>query len=114
MSKKTRDPKVVELAERRRGRPPLVTKVRAVKTALCVLSGALLFLSCADFDIWPLTWFAMVPLFAVAMHPTTRRPAYYGFVTGLVANGGGFYWFAPFLERFGHLPTIAALRSSSS
>ena len=110
MSKKPRDPRVVDLAERRtRGRPPLFTRVRITKTAICVLAGVLLFLSCADFDIWPFAWFAVAPLLAVALHPTTRRPAFYGFATGLVANGGGFYWIVPFLERFGHLPLVAAI-----
>jgi apolipoprotein N-acyltransferase len=93
----------------KRDRPPLWTKVRAVKIALCVASGTLLFLSCADFDIWPLTWFAVVPLLGVGMHPTTTRPAFYGFVCGLFANGGGFYWIVPFLQRFGHLPLVAAV-----
>lgn len=110
MTNKGRDPKVVDLAERRtRGRPPIVTRERLGKTAVCALAGVLLFLSCADFDIWPLTWFAVAPLLAVAMHPTTRRPAFYGFVTGLLANGGGFYWIVGFLQRFGHLPLVAAI-----
>lgn len=101
--------KVLDIKKKRKAdKPPLVTRARLAKTAICIVSGVLLFLSCADFDIWPLTWFAIVPLLGVVMHPTTTRPAYYGFVTGLVANGGGFYWIVPFLERFGHLPFVAA------
>ena len=95
--------------ERSRRFTGLFTRTRLGKAALCVASGTLLFLSCADFDIWPLTWFALVPLLVVAMDPTTTRPAFYGFITGLVANGGGFYWIVPFLQRFGHLPLIAAI-----
>src|SRR6185436_12406409 len=79
------------------------------KLALCLGAGVLLFASCADFDIWPLTWFAIVPMFVVVTHPTTERPALYGFVCGLVANAGGFYWIVGFLQRFGHLPLVAAL-----
>jgi apolipoprotein N-acyltransferase len=104
---------VVDLRERqkqkREPRAPIVTKPRLVRAAICALSGTLLFLSCADFDIWPLTWFAVVPLLAVALDPETQRPAVYGFITGLFANGGGFYWIVPFLQRFGHLPLIAAI-----
>jgi apolipoprotein N-acyltransferase len=101
---------VVDLrARKKRDKPPLWTKERGIKLAISALAGTLLFLSCADFDIWPLTWFAVVPLLAVALHPTTKRPALYGFVCGLVANGGGFYWIVPFLQRFGHLPIIAAV-----
>lgn len=105
-----RDPNVIDLAERRqRERRPRITRAQLIKAALCALSGTLLFLSCAKFDIWPLAWFGLVPLIGVAMHPTTRRPAAYGFIGGLFANGGGFYWFAPFLERFGQLPRVAAI-----
>jgi apolipoprotein N-acyltransferase len=76
---------------------------------LSALSGTLLFLSCANFDVWPLAWFAITPLFFCAMDRRLDRPALYGFVCGLVANGGGFYWLVGFLQRFGHLPLIAAL-----
>lgn len=96
-------------ARKKRDKPPVWTQERAVKMAVCVAAGTLLFLSCADFDIWPLTWFAIVPLLGVALHPTTERPFFYGFITGLVANGGGFYWIVPFLQRFGHLPIVAAV-----
>jgi apolipoprotein N-acyltransferase len=104
-----RRPGVIELGAQRRERGPIVTRARALKTAIAALSGTLLFLSCATFDIWPLTWIAVVPLLAVALHPSTTRPAYYGFICGLFANGGGFYWIVPFLQRFGHLPLIAAI-----
>ena len=85
----------------------------AGRVLLCALSGTLLFLACADFDIWPLCWLGMVPLLWVLLdrqgQPRTSRPFLYGFVTGLFANGGGFYWIVGLLMRFGHLPFIAAL-----
>jgi apolipoprotein N-acyltransferase len=110
VSGKRRDPGVIDLRERKkRERPPLFTRARALKTGIAVLSGVLLFLSCAHFDIWPFTWFAVAPLIALALDEKTTRPAYYGFVTGLFANGGGFYWIVTFLQRFGHLPLIAAI-----
>ncbi len=113
----TRDDKrgVIDLRRRkkdkrtRQPRPALVTRARLVRAAICAAAGTLLFLSCADFDIWPLTWFAVAPLLAVALDPEVERPAIYGFITGLFANGGGFYWIVPFLQRFGHLPLIAAI-----
>lgn len=110
MSKRKKRGDVVDLKERRqRDRPPRWTRERLIKIGVCVAAGTLLFLSCADFDIWPFTWFAVAPLLAVAMHPTTHKPAFYGFICGLFANGGGFYWIVPFLQRFGHLPIIAAI-----
>jgi apolipoprotein N-acyltransferase len=108
--RKKKDPGIVDLrARKRRERPPIITKDRAIKTAIAALAGTLLFLSCADFDIWPLTWISVAPLIALALESKTTRPFYYGFVTGLFANGGGFYWIVPFLQRFGHLPIIAAI-----
>jgi apolipoprotein N-acyltransferase len=80
-----------------------------VKAGVSLACGALLFLSCASFDIWPLTWFALVPLFFVILDGETERPAVYGFLCGLVANAGGFYWIVGFLERFGHLPSVASV-----
>jgi apolipoprotein N-acyltransferase len=110
VSRKKPGSDVIDLGARRKAeRTPRVTNEQLVKTLCSVLSGVLLFLSCADFDIWPLTWFAVVPLIAVALHPTTKRPAFYGFVCGLFANGGGFYWIVGFLQRFGHLPLVAAI-----
>jgi apolipoprotein N-acyltransferase len=84
-------------------------KRRLAHAAIALGAGVLLFLSCADFDVWPLTWFAIVPLLAVVLDERTRRPWVYGFLCGLTANGGGFYWIVGFLERFGHLPLVAAL-----
>ena len=75
-----------------------------------MLSGCLWFLACADFDIWPLAYYAMVPAFWAVEHAPTRRKALlYGWVAGLVANTGGFYWITSLLERFGHLPMPVAV-----
>src|SRR4029079_18308464 len=74
-------------------------------TAVGIFSGVIWFLSCADFDIWPLAWFAMVPcLRAIERASTTRRAVFFGWVTGIVANAGGFYWITNLLVRFAHLP----------
>ncbi len=88
---------------------PAAKPTTLLRLLLCVLSGALFFLSCADFDIWPLCWFAGVPLLWVSQHPETKRPWVWGLVTGIVANGGGFYWLVLFMGRFGHLPILASV-----
>ena len=62
----------------------------ALKIALSIVSGTLFFLSCADFDIWPLCWIAGVPLLWVTQHPSEKRPWLWGLLAGTVANGGGF------------------------
>jgi apolipoprotein N-acyltransferase len=78
--------------------------------ALAALSGVLWFLACADFDIWPLAWVAMVPALWVTERAATRRRAlFYGWLAGLVANVGGFYWITGLLSRFAHLPFALSL-----
>jgi apolipoprotein N-acyltransferase len=82
----------------------------AVLAALSVLSGCMWFLACADFDIWPLAWVAMVPsLIAIERARCHRQAVLLGWLTGLTANLGGFYWVTGMLERFGHLPRPLAL-----
>ncbi len=77
---------------------------------LSILGGCLWFLACADFDIWPFAYFAMVPVFfAFERAPTRRTALFYGWLAGLVANAGGFYWITSLLERFGHLPMAVAV-----
>ncbi len=79
-------------------------------SALAIFSGCLWFLACADFDIWPLAYVAMLPAFWAVERASNRRNAlFYGWLAGLVANVGGFYWVSSLLERFGHLPFVVAL-----
>ena len=91
---------------------PLLARFRSqwFLAGLAVLSSVLWFLACADWDIWPLAWLAMVPgLVAIEAAPTTRRAVLYGWLTGIVANVGGFYWITGLLSRFGHVPMPLAI-----
>jgi apolipoprotein N-acyltransferase len=77
---------------------------RARWIPVCIVSGVLWFLACADFDVWPLAWFAMVPtLFAIERASTVRRAVLFAWIAGIVANAGGFYWITNLLIRFAHL-----------
>lgn len=77
---------------------------------LAAASGVLWFVACADFDIWPLAWIAMVPsLFAIERAPTRKLAVMCGWLTGVIANLGGFYWIVGLLTRFGHLPTALGI-----
>ncbi|HKE16386.1 MAG TPA: apolipoprotein N-acyltransferase [Kofleriaceae bacterium] len=81
-----------------------------VLAGLAALSGAMWFLSCADWDIWPMAWVAILPcLVAIEGASTVRRAVLFGWLSGLVANVGGFYWVTGMLVRFGHLPRPVAL-----
>ncbi|HVY37216.1 MAG TPA: apolipoprotein N-acyltransferase [Polyangia bacterium] len=82
----------------------------ALRLGLSVLSGCLLFLAVPGFGLWPLMFVAMVPQLWVARAAATPRRAFlHGWLTGTVANAGGFYWMDGLLERFGHMPAIEAL-----
>ena len=79
-----------------------------IRLLACVGSGCLWFLGCADFDIWPLAWMAMLPCLLAIRSVRPRRAFWWGWVAGTVASGGGFYWITHLLVRFGHLPWIVA------
>jgi len=77
---------------------------------ICVASGSGWWLATADFDIWPLGWVTSAPLFWLcARTQSLRRALLYAWLSGTVANAGGFYWVAGLLERFGNMPTPVAL-----
>jgi apolipoprotein N-acyltransferase len=83
---------------------------RVARFGLSILSGVLLFLSVPGFGLWPLMFVAMVPQLWVARAAATPKRAWlYGWLTGTIANAGGFYWMDGLLERFGHMPVIEAL-----
>ena len=79
-----------------------------IRAAAAGGSGALLFLACADFDIWPLAWFGFLPLLLAIRQVSPRRAFLWGWLSGLVANAGGFYWITTLLMRFGHLHWLVA------
>lgn len=72
-----------------------------ISLLLAVLSGSMWFIATADFDIWPLAYVALLPLlWLIARAPTRRHAWLYGWVSGIVANTGGFYWITGLLTRF--------------
>lgn len=75
-----------------------------------VLSGVMIVLASADFDIWPLAYVALVPcMWVVATAPTRRRALLWGWLTGLATNAIGFYWLTELLTRHGGLPWSLAV-----
>jgi apolipoprotein N-acyltransferase len=74
-----------------------------------VSTGCLLFLACADFDIWPLAWIGFLPALLAVVRTTPRRAFFVGWLAGIVANAGGFYWITLLLQRFGHMNLPLAL-----
>jgi apolipoprotein N-acyltransferase len=80
------------------------------RVGLSALAAALLFLSAPPYDVWPAMWIALVPQLYVALTARTPRRAFlWGWLTGTLANTVAFSWMDGLLERFGHMPPIAAL-----
>lgn len=87
-----------------------VPRVSGRRLGLSLLAAVLLFVSVPTFGLWPLMWVALVPQLLVALDASTPKRAFrWGWLTGFVANAGGFYWMSGLLERFGHMPAIEAL-----
>jgi apolipoprotein N-acyltransferase len=79
---------------------------------LSLVAGVLWFLGCPNFDLWPLSWIAMVPTMVATERATSTRQAFlFAWLTGTVGNAGGFYWLAGLFTRFAGFPWIAALLS---
>jgi apolipoprotein N-acyltransferase len=92
----------------------LRSRVRAsaptrVETALAVLSAALLVFSFPDFNLWPLAWVALVPLFlAIARTPQRGRAFLLGWITGTLFFYGSCYWLTHAMIRYGGIPAWLA------
>ncbi|MDT4897306.1 MAG: apolipoprotein N-acyltransferase [Acidobacteriota bacterium] len=80
-----------------------------VETALAVLSGALLVFSFPDFNLWPLAWVGLVPLFlAIARRPGRGRAFLLGWMTGTLFFYGSCYWLTHAMIRYGGIPAWIA------
>ncbi len=70
--------------------------------SVAMVSGALLILSFPDFDLWPLAWLALVPLFLlVTRNPQPGRAFFLGWLFGAVFFYGSCYWLTYSMIRFG-------------
>lgn len=82
---------------------------RGLAEAGAVLSGVLYFLAFAGFDVWWLTFVALVPLWLSLQGQSTKRATWLGFLCGLSMNLGGFYWLLNMLKTFSGFPTALCL-----
>ncbi|MBN1654706.1 MAG: apolipoprotein N-acyltransferase [Deltaproteobacteria bacterium] len=78
---------------------------------LAVLSGALYFLGFAGFDLWPLAFIALIPLFVVLNgEPLSGgRATLVGIVFGFTTHAGGYYWLVGMLKNFSGFPLFVCL-----
>ena len=76
---------------------------------LAALSALLLISSFPDFDLWPLAWIGLVPLFvAIARRPRAFSSLMLGWLTGALFFYGSCYWITYAMVRYGHIPAWIA------
>ena len=74
-----------------------------------VASAALLILSFPDFNLWPLAWVSLVPLFVVvARSPRPSRAFLLGWLFGSVFFYGSCHWLTYSMIHFGGIPPFLA------
>jgi len=79
------------------------------ETGFAILSALLLVVSFPDFNLWPLAWIALAPLFvAVARKPQTGRSFLLGWLTGTLYFYGSCYWLTYSPIRYGGIPAPVA------
>ena len=64
------------------------------------LAGCLSFTAFAGFDVWPLAFIALVPLYLSLIGQTPKRATWIGLCSGFAMCMGGFYWLANMLRTF--------------
>src|SRR4051812_23273312 len=76
---------------------------------LAALSALLLIIAFPNYDLWPLAWLVLVPLFlAILQDPHPVRSFFAGWLWGTLFFYGTCYWLTYSMIRYGHIPTIAA------
>ncbi len=88
----------------------VATSARQLKALFfATLAGCFVFLSFPDYDVFPLQWISLVPLFYVMSDRRPGRAFGWGVWAGFVTNWGGFYWVTGMLMDFGHFSLAVAI-----
>jgi apolipoprotein N-acyltransferase len=91
---------------RRRARAWAPTRT---EVCLAALSAVLLVFSFPDFNLWPLAWVGLAPLFiAVARRPQRGSSFLLGWMTGTLFFYGSCYWVTYPMIRYGGIPAWLA------
>ncbi len=87
-------------------------RVKALPVTDCGIalsSALLLILSFPDFNLWPLAWIGLVPLFLVIAHrPIAWRAFFFGWLFGSVFFYGSCYWLTYSMVHYGGLAVWAS------
>ncbi len=78
------------------------------RLGLSILGGSLVVLSFAPFEMFYLSWIALVPILWAVRGTGHKGHFFLGLVAGTVANAGTFWWICPMLMDFGHMGFFAS------
>src|SRR5580765_5957534 len=93
-----------KFATRVRSETPSLTECGAA-----LISAALLIVSFPDFNLWPLAWIALTPIFVVVVRrPRPFRSFYLGWLFGAVFFYGSCYWLTYSMIHFGGIKPLLA------
>jgi len=85
------------------------TRSALVVTGAALLSGLLIAASFLWFELYPVAWFALVPLLVTALQAgTPAAAAWLGWLCGLATNLPAFYWLVYTIHVFGGFPYLLA------
>ncbi len=76
---------------------------------LAALSGALLAATFPSLGLWPLAWFALIPLFFALNGATVKTGFWLGALQGIVFFAGTVYWVTNSVHFYGNIPLIPAI-----
>jgi apolipoprotein N-acyltransferase len=85
------------------------SKIKEVLPWIAAITGGiLLFLGYVGFDQFYLEWICLVPVLWAIREQRPGRAFLIGWVAGIVAHLGGFYWIIQMFQRFAGLPWLLA------
>ncbi|MDR3135729.1 MAG: apolipoprotein N-acyltransferase [Deltaproteobacteria bacterium] len=74
--------------------------------ALAVLGGICQTLTWPKYNLWPLTFFCLIPLWVAIFGQRPKRAFLFGWVYGLTLGFSSFYWLAGVMAGYGGLGTV--------
>ncbi|MEJ5377823.1 MAG: apolipoprotein N-acyltransferase [bacterium] len=83
--------------------------MRPVCVVVSLLSGLLAALAFPDWELWPLAWVALVPLFWALEALGPRQAATLGWMAGALHYGILLYWLVGTMQTYGRLPLVLAV-----
>jgi apolipoprotein N-acyltransferase len=76
---------------------------------LAIISGLLLIPGFPPFDLYPVAWFAIVPLLYSLRGKNVRTSFFLGTLTGFIYFFGTIYWVFNSIYYYGNIPAAAGL-----